>query len=192
MINKTELGTLSELLKQDLTRQGILLKGNPASVSSNGLWWIKLFSPRFLPVLNYRISYHLQKKKFGILARFFSMLNVLLFGIEISVQCKIGPGLFFPHTHGTVIGAVSIGDNAVIYQGVTLGAKNLDFTYNALHRPVVGNNVVIGAGAKILGGIVIEDNVIVGANSVVTKSVAINQTVVGNPAKLIKTRELTC
>ena len=189
MIKNTECVRLSELLKLDLLRQCILLSGKNEGGITNKYWWLKIFSPRFLPVLLYRLSYQFQQSKLGVLARFFSIINVVFFGIEISSRCKIGPGLFFPHTQGTVLGAISIGDNAVIYHGVTLGAKNLDFTYDALHRPLIGNNVVIGAGAKVLGGIHVEDNVIIGANSVVTKSIAGNQTVAGNPAKIIESRK---
>lgn len=188
MMKNTEHIRLSQLLKLDLSQQDILLSDKNEGKKSNRKWWIKILTPRFLPVLIYRLSYHFHQSKLGILARLFSTINVVLFGIEISTRCKIGPGLFFPHTQGTVLGAISIGDNAVIYHGVTLGAKDLDFTYDTLHRPVIGNNVVIGAGAKILGGIHVEDNVIIGANSVVTKSIASNQTVAGNPAKIIESR----
>lgn len=188
-MHNTDQIKLRELLKLDISRQYQLLSGNESIEINPKTWWIKLFSPRFLPVLIYRISYTFHQGKLGLLARFFSMINVIFFGIEISARCKIGPGLFFPHTQGTVLGAMSIGNNAVIYQGVTLGSKNLDFTYDAKHRPLIGNNVVIGAGAKVLGGIHVEDNVIIGANAVVTKSITSNQTVAGNPAIIIKSRE---
>jgi serine O-acetyltransferase len=183
-MNKSERARLSELLKLDLSRQCFLLRGTN-NFKMSTWWWLKLCSPRFLPVLFYRLAYQFHQCKLGFLARLFSIINVLFFGIEISTRCKIGPGLFFPHTQGTVLGAVSIGDNAVIYHGVTLGAKNLDFTYDAAHRPTIGHNVIIGAGAKVLGGVHVADNVIIGANSVVTKSIASNQTVAGNPAKNI-------
>lgn len=195
MIKEIQHKKLSELLKLDLYRQSILLNQknegefNCRRVIKNKSWWFKIFSPRFLPVLIYRLSYQFHQKKWMLFARIFSVINVIFFGIEISPRCKIGPGLFFPHTQGTVLGAISIGDNAVIYHGVTLGAKDLDFTYDALHRPLIGNNVVIGAGAKVLGGIHVEDNVIIGANSVVTKSIASDQTMAGIPAKIIGSRK---
>jgi len=119
------------------------------------------------------------------MARLFSLVNFLLFGIEIAINCPIGPGLFFPHTHGTVIGALRIGSNAIIYQGVTVGAKDLDFTYDELHRPVVGDNVLIGAGAKVLGGVRLGNDVRVAANAVVLKSVVDNVTVAGVPASVM-------
>ncbi len=189
MMKKNERTKLNELIKLDLSRQQLLLSDKNKHESNNKTWWFKVFSPRFLPVLIYRLSYQFHQKKWSMLARFFSMINVVFFGIEISPRCKIGPGLFFPHTQGTVLGAISIGDNAVIYQGVTLGAKDLDFTYDERRRPLIGNNVIIGAGAKVLGGIQVEDNVIIGANSVVTKSIASDQTVAGSPAKIITSRD---
>jgi serine O-acetyltransferase len=118
----------------------------------------------------------------------FSLINFLFFGIEIAVACKIGPGLFFPHTHGTVIGAFTIGKNAVIYQGVTVGAKDLDFTYDAAHRPCIGDNVLLGAGAKVLGGIELGHSVTVAANAVLLSSVPDNVVVGGIPAKILKSR----
>lgn len=109
--------------------------------------------------------------------------------MEISTKLKIGPGLFFPHTVGTVLGAARIGKNCTIYQGVTVGAKNIDFVYNEKNRPIIGDNVLIAAGAKILGGITIGNNVIIAANSVVLDSVPDNCIIGGIPAKIIK--ELT-
>ncbi len=110
------------------------------------------------------------------------MWNLKRYGIEISPRCEIGPGLYLPHTHGTVIGAWQIGENAVIYQGVTLGAKNLDLVFSESLRPNLGDNVTIGAGAKVLGGVRIGNSSTVGANAVVTKDVNDHQTVVGIPA----------
>lgn len=114
-----------------------------------------------------------------------SMINFHLFGIEVSPRCEIGSGLYLPHTHGTVIGAWTIGENAVIYQGVTIGAKSLSLEYTERVRPVLGNDVLIGAGAKVIGGIKLGNNVSVGANSVVTKNVPDGLTVVGIPARPI-------
>jgi len=102
------------------------------------------------------------------------------------MRCEIGPGLCFPHTFGIVIGASRIGRNALIYHGVTLGAKEMDMLYDPGKRPIVGDNVVIGSGAKVMGGIEIGDNVVIGANAVVTKSVPPNVVVGGIPAGIIK------
>ncbi len=110
------------------------------------------------------------------------MINFVLFGIEVSISCKIGKGIYFPHTQGVVIGALDIGENVTIYQGVTLGAKDLDFDYNPDSRPIIGNNVIIGSGAKILGGINIGDESKIGANAVVLESIPEKSIAVGVPA----------
>jgi serine O-acetyltransferase len=179
---------LRALLRADLERQRALFNAPP--ITSKLKLLLSMFSPRFAPVLLYRLAFQSNTKGLRVLARFFSLLNFTVFGIEIAVVCKIGPGLFFPHTQGTVIGAVSIGSNAIIYQGVTLGARDLDFTYDSDHRPVVGDNVVIGAGAKILGGLVLGNNVTVGANSVLLMSVPSDVIVAGMPAKIVKERTM--
>jgi serine O-acetyltransferase len=148
-----------------------------------------VFSPRFVPVILCRIAHALYQEKMTPLARLFSLLNFVVFGIEIALRCEIGPGLYFPHTVGTVIGATRIGCNAVIYHGVTLGAKELDIAYNPNQRPTVGDNVVIGSGAKLLGGIKIGNNVKVGANAVVLDSFPDNVVVAGIPATIVRKLE---
>jgi serine O-acetyltransferase len=178
---------LRQLLTMDVQRHRELFGKRP--LESKFKIWLSMFSPRFIPVLLCRLAYKSHMLGAGVLARIFSLLNFLLFGIEIATTCEIGPGLFFPHTHGTVIGAVSIGRNAIIYQGVTLGAKDLDFTYDASHRPVVGNDVFLGAGAKVLGGLKIGDNVAVAANAVLLESTPDDVVVGGIPAKIIKYRK---
>ena len=130
-----------------------------------------LFSIRMAPVFLYRISSIRTIFKIFPLGCFFSLLNRLLFGLEISSFCKIGPGLCIPHPMGVIIGANSIGSNCIIFQGVTIGSKEIDFPVTRELRPTIGNNVVIGAGAKILGGIYIADNTIIGANAVVTNDI---------------------
>lgn len=145
----------------------------------------RIGNPRFAPVLLCRFAQFSYVAGFKVIAKLFSMANLHLYGIEISPRCAIGPGLYLPHTHGTVIGAWQIGDNAIIYQGVTLGAKTLDLEYDKNCRPILGSGVTIGAGAKILGGLTIGDGAVVGANAVVTKDVPENVTVVGIPAREI-------
>lgn len=186
MINDSVPGLL-KLLFADLSHQHKLLGGE----RSDPEWrlWFAILSPRFIPVLLYRLAYKCQSLRLGLLARGFSLANFLLFGIEIAGKCRIGPGLFFPHTQGTVIGAIAIGDNAIIYHGVTLGAKDLDFTYDSSHRPIIGDNVMIGAGAKVLGGIHVGDNVCIAANAVLLKTVPSNVVVAGIPARIVKTRD---
>ena len=143
------------------------------------------FSPRFIPVLICRLAHWLHLWHLGPLAKLLSLLNFLLFGLEVAVRCPIGPGLFIPHTQGIVVGAARIGADATIYHGVTLGAKELDFDYSEQRRPTVGNDVLIGSGAKILGGVRIGDGVTVGANAVVLESLPDGVLAVGIPARIV-------
>jgi serine O-acetyltransferase len=177
--------TLKECLLADLERQ-FFYCGQPDQIPTVGGVWKRSLNPRFLPVVLFRLAHGCYARGWGGLAKMFSLVNFLLFGIEIAQRCEIGGGLFLPHTVGTVIGARSIGTNAVIFQGVTLGAKSIDIGYSEENRPLLGNNVTIGAGAKVLGGVLIGDNVTVGANAVVTKSLESNVVVVGIPAEIIR------
>lgn len=146
------------------------------------------FNPRFTPVMLYRLTYALYEHGWKGIARLLSMINFVLFGIEIAMRCDIGEGLYFPHTVGTVIGANRIGKNAVIYHGVTFGAKEIDIEYNEAQRPTIGDNVIVGSGAKILGGITIGHNVVIGANAVVVESLPDNVLAGGVPAKVLQHR----
>lgn len=174
-------------LKADLLRAQQLLHGAATVVSGRRLW-LGLFSPRFVPVLLCRLAYASQCMGIRPVAKFFSLLNFFFFGIEIAVRCPIGKGLFFPHTQGTVIGAWSIGENATIFQGVTLGAKEIDFSYMKSSRPTIGNGVTIGSGAKVLGGLTLGSDSRVGANAVVLSDVLPGSLVVGIPAKAVEVR----
>jgi len=179
---------LISYLDADLRRAQELLHQTNKPVSSMKLW-LGILSPRFVPVLLCRLAYFFHLLKLDPIAKIISLLNFWFFGIEIAVCCPIGKGLFFTHTQGTVIGAFKIGVNAVIYQGTTFGSKNLDFTYDSQHRPTLGDNVTIGSGAVILGGIHVGDNTIIGANSVVTRSTLAGSTVVGIPARPVSTSQ---
>jgi serine O-acetyltransferase len=117
------------------------------------------------------------------LALMLSLINFVFFGLEVTPRCSIGPGLILPHTHGTVIGANRIGCNSTIFQGVTLGAKYADLEFDPSSRPVVGDNVTLGAGAKVLGGIKIGNRAIIAANSLVVTSVPDNAFMIGVPAE---------
>lgn len=182
-IRKDQSPGLIGLLHADLQRYRCLLAGKPAGCVR---LWLGLLAPRFAPVLLIRLMGSCERLRLRPLARVFSLVNCVLFGIEVATRCRIGAGLFLPHTHGTVIGAFRIGKNAVIYQGVTIGARDLDFTYDAEHRPFIGDDVIIGAGAVVLGGITIANQTVVGANAVVTRSTFIGAVVVGVPAMPIK------
>ncbi len=171
-------------LRADL-RRAISLQGGDPDAKGAARFWLGLFAPRFAPVLLCRLASWLAACRLKPLAKLVSLINFVIFGVEIALQAEIGPGLFFPHSQGIVIGALRIGRNAVIYQGVTLGAKELDFAYNAASRPVLGNNVVVGSGAKVLGGITLGDGSRIGANAVVVDSIPSGCLAVGIPAKVI-------
>jgi serine O-acetyltransferase len=147
---------------------------------------LRSFNPRFTSVLLYRLAHHLYGIRLKPIAKIVSLINFVIFGIEIGLKCEVGEGLYIPHTVGTVLGARKIGQNAVIFQGVTIGAKTLDLSFDDRQRPIIGDNVIIGAGAKILGGIQIGDNVTIGANAVVTKSLPDDVVAAGIPAKIIR------
>jgi serine O-acetyltransferase len=179
---------LMALLYADLERQ-LELSGHPGARATMLRFLRRLPHPRFLPIVLCRCSRAALLTGVPIMPHLLSYLNQILFGIEISPKCAIGPGIFFPHTSGTVIGASKIGRNATIFQGVTLGAKDMDMGFDRALRPELGDFVVVGAGAKVLGGISLGDNVRVGANSVLLRSVPANSTVAGVPAREVFSSE---
>lgn len=179
---------LLSYLAADLRRARVLLHG--ATDAERGLrLWLGVLSPRFVPVLLCRLAHSLYRLKLGPIAKAVSLLNFFLFGIEIAVRCPIGRGLFLPHTQGTVIGAWKIGANATIFQGVTLGAREVDFSYSEQSRPIIGDGVTIGSGAKVLGGLCIGDGARIGANSVVLQSIPAQALAVGAPARVVQRRQ---
>jgi serine O-acetyltransferase len=179
---------LKSLLYADLERQ-LSLAGRNGSRATLTCLLRRLLHPRFLPIFLYRSSRAAYLQGLSPVAHLLSYLNQVLFGMEISPRCEIGPGIFFPHTSGTVIGASRIGRNVTIFQGVTLGARQIDMNYDLALRPELGDYVVVGAGAKVLGGISLGDHVKVGANSVLLQSVPANATVVGIPAREVELSE---
>jgi serine O-acetyltransferase len=135
-------------------------------------------------MLFYRLTHRLWVLKLKWLARFISMLARWITGIEIHPGAVIGRRFFIDHGMGVVIGETAeIGDDCTLYHGVTLGGTTWK---KGKRHPTLGNNVVIGAGAKILGPVTLGDNVRVGSNSVVVKSVDNAKTVVGVPARVLK------
>lgn len=159
------------------------------SQSSGKLIWLNLIHPRFVPIILIRLARLCYIS--GLLrpvSAVLTQLNLILFGLEVTPRCSIGPGLLLPHTSGTVIGAAEIGSNVTIFQGVTLGAKyaDLDFTFDS--RPILEDDVVIGSGAKVLGGIRIGKRVVVASNSLLTESVPDDGYAIGVPA-IVKARD---
>ena len=135
-------------------------------------------------IIFYRISHFIRMLKIPFIPRCISQFGRFLTGIEIHPGATIGKALFIDHGMGVVIGETSIiGDNVTIFQGVTLGGTGKE---RGKRHPTIGNDVVIGAGAKILGNITIGDNVQVGANAVVIRDVPPNSTVVGVPGRIVR------
>ena len=130
------------------------------------------------------ITHKLYQKKHYALARFISQIARLFTQVEIHPGAKLGRRLFIDHGCGIVIGETAeIGDDVTLYQGVTLGGTGKE---SGKRHPTLGNNVVVGAGAKVLGSFTVGDNVKIGAGSVVLKPVPDNCTVVGIPGKVVK------
>jgi serine O-acetyltransferase len=140
----------------------------------------------FHAVMAYRVSHWLKTHRVPFLPRFISQAARMLTGIEIHPSATIGSGFFIDHGMGVVIGETAeIGDYVTLFQGVTLGGTGKE---RGKRHPTLGSHVVVGAVAKILGGITVGDNVKIGANSVVLKNVSANSTVIGVPARVIKTQ----
>ncbi len=135
-------------------------------------------------LIYHRMAHFLFEKRVPFLPRLISQTARHITGMEIHPGAKIGKGLFIDHGMGVVVGETSIiGDNVTLFQGVTLGGTGKE---RGKRHPTLGNNVVVGAGAKILGNIRIGDNVQVGANAVVIRSVPSHSTVVGIPGRIAR------
>jgi serine O-acetyltransferase len=143
-----------------------------------------LLYPGLHALIFYRVAHVFYKLHLFFLARFLSQFVRLFTGIEIHPGAKIGKRFFIDHGFGVVIGETAvIGNDVLLYQGSTLGGTGI---VKGKRHPTVGNNVVIGAGAKVLGNINIGDNSYIGANAVVIKDVPSNSTVVGVPGRITK------
>jgi len=141
--------------------------------------------PGFHALDYYRISHFFHKIKWRGFARWISERGRHSTGVEIHPGAQIGKGLFIDHGAGIVIGETSvIGDNCTIYHGVTLGGRG--HTKNAKRHPTIGDNVLIGTGAKLLGNITVGNNASIGANAVILHDVPEGATVVGVPGKIVK------
>jgi serine O-acetyltransferase len=142
--------------------------------------------PGFHAILIHRFAHRLYRAGVPLIPRILSQISRFFTGIEIHPGARIGRRFFIDHGSGVVIGETTeIGDNVLIYQGVTLGGTGKE---KGKRHPTLGNDVVVGTGAKVLGNITIGDNVKIGAGSVVIHSVPDHSTVVGIPGKVVRTR----
>ena len=140
--------------------------------------------PSFKVMIHYRIAHRLYEKGHYFWARWVSQRGVRKTGIEIHPGARIGKGFFIDHGNGVIIGETTvIGDNVTLYQGVTLGGTGKE---HGKRHPTIGDNVMISAGAKVLGSFTIGDNSKIGAGSVVLSQVPPCSTVVGVPGRVVK------
>ena len=162
-----------------------IMKNDPAARSKIEVF---LLYPSVHAMIMHRMAHALYKKKKLFTARLISQISRFMTGIEIHPGAKMGEGILIDHGMGVVIGETAeVGNRVTIYQGATLGATGKD---TGKRHPTVGDDVLIGAGTKILGPLNIGSNSKIGANSVVVKDVPNGATVVGIPAKIVKIRNL--
>ena len=140
--------------------------------------------PSFKAILHYRVAHKLYKKGHYVMARWISQRAVRKTGIEIHPGATIGKGLFIDHGSGVIIGETAeLGDNITLYQGVTLGGTGKE---QGKRHPTLKDNVMVSAGAKVIGSFTIGENSKIGAGSVVLEEVPPNCTVVGVPGRVVK------
>lgn len=174
-----------KLLRREILN---IYRKDPSCNSTIGIF---LYYPGFQAILAHRVFHYLWNLNLGILnhpkqilIRYGTYIIRILTAIEIHPAAKIGKNFFIDHGHGVVIGETTeIGDNVTVYQGVTLGGVSIR---REKRHPTLGSNIIVGAGAKILGNISIGDYVQIGANSVVLRDVPSNSTVVGIPGRIVK------
>lgn len=158
----------------------VITERDPAIKSS----WEVLLYPSFKVILNYRLANKLYKSGHFFLARWISQRAARRTGIEIHPGATIGKGLFIDHGSGVIIGETAIlGDNVTLYQGVTLGGTGKE---TGKRHPTLKDNVMVSAGAKVIGSFTVGENSKIGAGSVVLKEVPPNCTVVGVPGRVVK------
>jgi serine O-acetyltransferase len=169
-------------LKEEIA---VVFERDPAARTT---WEVITCYPGFHAMLVHRLSHRLWNAELKWLARFVSHLGRWLTGIEIHPGAQIGRRFFIDHGMGVVIGQTSeIGDDCTLYHGVTLGGTSWS---PGKRHPTLGNGVVVGAGAKILGPIVIGDRAKIGSNAVVVKAVPPDATAIGIPARVVESREV--
>lgn len=158
----------------------VVFERDPAARS---VWEVIFCYPGFHAIINHRIAHWFYMHRMFFIARLISHLSRFFTGIEIHPGAKIGRNFFIDHGMGVVIGETAeVGDNVTIYQGVTLGGTGKE---KGKRHPTIGSNVVISAGAKVLGSFTVGDNVKIGGGSVVLKSVPAGCTVVGVPGRIV-------
>ena len=161
-----------------------ILAARAKDPAAKGFLEILLLYPGLHALIHYRIAHFFYKMHLFFIARFISQVSRFVTGIEIHPGAQIGERLFIDHGMGIVIGETAIiGNDVLLYQAVTLGGTGL---IKGKRHPTIGNNVVIGGGAKVLGNITIGDSSYIGANAVVIKDVPPNSTVVGVPGRITK------
>ncbi len=171
------MNSIIKTIRSDLA---IIKERDPAA---RGILEIFLCYPGFQAIFLHRLSHKLWNMKLPLIPRILSQVNRSLTGIEIHPGAKIGKKVFIDHGMGVVIGETAeIGDNCLLYQGVTLGGTGKS---NGKRHPTLEENVVVGAGAKVLGSIIVGANTRIGAGSVVVRSVQGNSTVVGIPGRVV-------
>lgn len=170
---------LSEYLDADWANLSKLSMSKPTNRKASDA-----LHPRFVPVVLLRCAQVLHGRGWRRASKFFTLLNVILFGMEVPAALDIGPGLVVTHTQGIVLGAASIGRNVTIYQQVTLGALEADFRFDPSLRPTIEDDVVLAAGAKVLGSVRVGRGSTVGANAVVLIDVPAQHIAVGVPARV--------
>lgn len=165
-------------IKEDIK---VIYEKDPAA---NNVAEVIFCYPGFQALLSHRIAHKLAYWKIPFIPRYISYLTRIITGIEIHPKAQIGERFFIDHGEGVVIGETAIiGNDVLIYQQVTLGGTGSE---HGKRHPTIGNNVIIGAGAKVLGNITIGDNVRIGAGSVVIDNVPDNCTVVGVPGRVVQ------
>ena len=166
------------------------IKGDVNSIyerdpAARSRWEVLLCYPGLHAIIAHRVAHWLWNKDWKVSARALSQCNRFLTGIEIHPAAKIGDRVLIDHGMGVVIGETAeVGDDCTIYHGVTLGGTSL--ASGTKRHPTIGKNVIVGAGAKILGGFTVGDNARIGSNAVVVREVPENVTVVGVPARSTK------
>ena len=165
-------------IKEDIK---VIYEKDPAA---NNLAEVIFCYPGFQALLLHRIAHKLAYWNIPFIPRYISYLTRIITGIEIHPKARIGNRFFIDHGEGVVIGETAIiGDDVLIYQQVTLGGTGSE---HGKRHPTIGNNVIIGAGAKVLGNITIGNNVRIGAGSVVISDVPDHSTVVGIPGRVVQ------